>query len=115
MKDRIYFCFYDGDYCFRVYQESEDNGFVLLYEDDYSKVYDPFKKFFHDVAYGMNDVITEDNTMDNVLTIYLDDKKLTDTAVYMLKLCQYFDWTIYIIQDSVMNLVKLKETKDEAK
>lgn len=115
MKDRIYFCFYDGTYDYHVYQESEDNGLMLLYKDDYMRPDDPFKKFYKEVAYGLDNVIVDDNTMDNILTIYMDDQKLNDSAIFFLKLCKYLNWALFIVQDAYMSLVKIKDTKEETK
>ena len=118
MKDRIYFCYYDGTYIFRVYQETEADGLMELYVYDYRRPYNVLKRFYENVAYGLDRLNTEENIMDNVLTIHLkslcNDEIDKDTMLFV-KLCKYLNWELYIIQDSVMVIVNIKEEADETK
>ena len=117
MKDRIYFCYYDGTYTFRVYQETESDGLMELYVDDY-RTHNVLKRFYENVAYGLDRLDTEENSMDNVLTINLKSLRNDDIdkdTLFFLKLCKYLNWELYIIQDSVMDIVNIKEESDETK
>ena len=118
MKDRIYFCYYDGTYTFRVYQETEADGLMELYVDDYRRPYNVLKRFYENVAYGLDRLDTEENTMDNVMTIHLKslcNDEIDKDTMFFLKLCKYLNWELYIIQDSVMTIVNVKEESDEPK
>lgn len=118
MKDRIYFCFYDGTYAFRVYQETESDGLMELYVDDYTRPHNILKRFYENVAYGLDRLNTEENTMDNILTIHLKslcNDNIDKDTMFFLKLCKYLNWELYIVQDSVMVIVNIKEEADETK
>ena len=118
MKDRIYFCYYDGTYAFQVYQENESDGLMELYVDDYRRSNNVLKPFYKNVAYGLDRLNTEENIMDNVLTIHMKslcNDKIDKDTMFFLKLCKYLNWELYIIQDSVMVVVNIKEEADETK
>ena len=119
MKDRIYFCYYDGTYDFQVYQETEADGLMELYVDDYRRPHNVLKRCYENVAYGLDRLNTEENIMDNVLTIHLKSlcndniDNIDKDTMFFLKLCKYLNWGLYIIQDSVMVIVNIKEEADE--
>lgn len=118
MKDRIYFCYYDGTYTFRVYQETESDGLIELYDDYNIKPNNVLRPFYENVAYGLDRLDTEENTMDNVLTIHLKslcNDNIDKDTMFFLKLCKYLNWELYIIQDSVMAIVNIEEEADETK
>lgn len=119
MKDRIYFCFYDRNYTFHAYKESESEGLMELY--DYKRPHNALKRFYENVANGLNRLNIEDNTMDNVLTIHLKSlcndtiDNIDKDTMFFLKLCKYLNWELYIVQDTMMVIVNIKEEADETK